>query len=141
MKKSMVAAAGSVVAASACMALFGAGVAAADDYAGQTYADASSAASDAGLTVVVAGRVGDKLAQDDCIVTRSQTAPFADADDGTHVDGQVQFYLNCNGGYATATTPGDSLGSQTGREAKAAADEQAQQEEEQALEEVSTPDE
>src|SRR3954447_20525108 len=107
----MVAAAGSVVAASACMALFGSGVAAADDYAGQTYADASAAASDAGQTVVVAARGGDKLSQDDCLVTRSQTAPFADADDGSHVDGQVQLYLNCNAGYATATTPGSSMGS------------------------------
>ena len=61
MKKSIVLSAGSAVAASALMALFGTGVAAADDYAGQTYADASSAASDAGQTVVVAGRVGDKL--------------------------------------------------------------------------------
>ena len=74
------------------MALFGTGVAAADDYAGQTYADASSAASDAGLTVVVAGRVGDKLSQDECLVTRSQTAPFASANDGAHYDSQVQFY-------------------------------------------------
>ncbi len=70
MKKSIVLSAGSAVAASALMALFGTGVAAADDYAGQTYADASSAASDAGLTVVVAGRVGDKVAQDECLVTR-----------------------------------------------------------------------
>ena len=140
MKKSMVAAAGSVLAASACMALFGTGVAAADDYAGQTYADASSAASDAGLTVVVAGRVGDKLSQDECLVTRSQTAPFADADDGAHYDSQVQFYLNCNGGYASATNPGASLGSPEGREAKAAADEAAAAEEA-PLEEVSTPNE
>jgi hypothetical protein len=49
----------------------------------------------------------------------------ASANDGVHVDSQVQFYLNCNGGYATATTPGDSLGWQTGRGAKAAADEAA----------------
>lgn len=140
MKKSIVLSAGSVVAASALTALFGSGVAAADDYAGQTYADASSAASDAGQTVVVAGRVGDKLEQDECLVTRSQTAPFADADDGAHYDSQVQFYLNCNGGYATATNPGASLASPAGREAKAAADEAAA-EEEAALEEVSTPDE
>jgi hypothetical protein len=137
-KKSIVLSAGSVAAASALMALFGTGVAAADDYAGQTYADASSAASDAGQTVVVAGRVGDKLQQDDCLVTRSQIAPFASANDGAHYDGQVQFYLNCNGGYATATNPGSSLGSPEGREAKAAADEAAA-EEEQSLEEVSTP--
>jgi hypothetical protein len=137
-KKSLVLSAGSAVAASALMALFGTGVAAADDYAGQTFADASSAASDAGQTVVVASRVGDKLSQDECLVTRSQTAPFADADDGAHYDSQVQFYLNCNGGYATANNPGASLASPEGREAKAAADEAAA-EEEQSLEAVSTP--
>ena len=140
MKKSIVLSAGTAVAASALMALFGTGVAVADDYAGQTYSDASSAASDAGLSVVVASRVGDKLSQDECLVTRSQTAPFADADDGAHVDGQVQFYLNCNGGYATATNPGASLASPEGREAKAAADEAAAQEEAE-LAAVSTPDE
>lgn len=140
MKKSIVLSAGSVVAASAMMALFGTGVAAADDYAGQTYADASAAASDAGASVVVAARVGDKLSQDECLVTRSQTAPFADADDGAHYSDQVQFYLNCNGGYATATNPGASVASPAGREAKAAADEAAA-EEEASLEEVSTPDE
>jgi hypothetical protein len=139
-KKSIVLSAGSVVAASACMGLFGIGVATADDYAGQTYSDASSAASDAGDSVVVAARVGDKLSQDECLVTRSQTAPFASANDGAHVSGQVQFYLNCNGGYATANNPGDSVASPAGREAKAAADEAAA-EEEQSLEEVSTPNE
>jgi hypothetical protein len=138
--KSIVLSAGTAVAASAMMALFGTGVAAADDYAGQTYADASSAASDAGLSVVVASRTGDKLEQDDCLVTRSQTAPFASANDGAHVDGQIQFYLNCNGGYATATNPGASLASPEGREAKAAADEAAAQEEAE-LAAVSTPDE
>jgi hypothetical protein len=137
-KKHIVLGAGAAVAASACMALFGSGVAAADDYAGQTYADASAAASEAGQTVVVAARVGDKLSQDECLVTRSQTAPFASANDGAHVDGQVQFYLNCNGGYATATSPGNSMGSSEGRAAKAAADEAAAQEEA-PLEEVSTP--
>jgi hypothetical protein len=135
-KKSIVLSAGSAVAASAFMALFGTGVAAADDYAGQTFADASSAASDNGMSVVVAARVGDKLPQDECLVTRSQTAPFSDADDGAHYDSQVQFYLNCNGGYATATNPGNSILSPAGREAKAAADEAAA-EEEQSLEEAS----
>jgi hypothetical protein len=127
-KKSMVRAAGSAVAASALMALFGAGVAAADNYAGQTYADASSAANNAGLSTVVASRFGDKLSPEDCLVTRSQTAPFADADDGSHVSGQVQFYLNCNGGYATATNPGASVASPEGRAAKAAAEQAAAEE-------------
>ena len=119
------------IGALAVSALLGGGVASADDYAGQTYSDASSAASDAGQTVVVAARTGDKLAQDDCIVERSQTAPFASANDGIHVDSTVQFYLNCNGGYATAAQPGTSLGTQEGREAKAAADEAAAEQNEQ----------
>ena len=138
MKKSIVLSVGSVVAASAFVALFGTGVAAADDYAGQTYADASKAAGDAGQTVVVAGRAGDTLALDQCLVTRSQTAPFADADDGKHYDAQVQLYLNCSGEYATATNPGASVASPSGREAKAAADEAAAQKKA-ALEAVSTP--
>jgi hypothetical protein len=122
--------------------VFGTGVASADDYAGKSYSDASSAAGDAGLTVVVAARVGDKVSQDDCVVTRSQTAPFASANDGAHVASTVQFYLNCNGGYATAGKPGPSLGSPEGRSAKAAADEaaaQAESEQEAALAAVSTP--
>jgi hypothetical protein len=126
-KKSIVLSAGPAVAVSALMALFGTGVAAADDYAGKTYADASSAASGAGQSVVVAGRVGDKLSQDDCVVSRSQSAPFASANDGAHVDRQVQFYLNCNGRYASATTPGNSLASPEGRDARAAADQAAAQ--------------
>jgi hypothetical protein len=123
-KKLIVVGAGAI-GALAVSTLLGGGIAAADDYAGQTYADASSAASDAGKTVVVAGRVGDKLAQDDCLVDRSQTAPFASANDGIHVSDTVQVYLNCNGTYATAKTPGLSLGSQSGREAKAADDQKA----------------
>jgi hypothetical protein len=130
------------IGALALSTVFGTGVAAADDYAGQKYSDASSAASDAGQTVVVAARVGDKVSQDDCVVTRSQTAPFASANDGAHVASTVQFYLNCNGGYATAGMPGPSLGSPEGRSAKAAADEaaaQAASEQEAALAAVSTP--
>jgi hypothetical protein len=130
------------IGALALSTVFGTGVASADDYAGQKYSDASSAASDAGQTVVVAARVGDKVSQDDCVVTRSQTAPFASANDGAHVASTVQFYLNCNGGYATAGMPGPSLGSPEGRSAKAAADEaaaQAASEEEAALAAVSTP--
>jgi hypothetical protein len=131
------------IGALALSAALGTGVASADDYAGQTYSDASSAASDAGQTVVVAARVGDKVDQDDCLVTRSQTAPFASANDGIHVSDTVQFYLNCNGGVASATSPGNSLASEAGRAAKAAEEEaaaEAAQEEEAALAEVSTPD-
>ena len=73
MKKHIVLGAGSAVAASACMALFGTGIASADDYAGMTYAEAQEEAGD--TTLVVAGRVGDKLDQDDCIASRSGAVP------------------------------------------------------------------
>ena len=86
--------------------------------------------------------MGDKLDQDDCIVTRSQTAPFMRDIDGEfgHADGEVLVSLNCNGGHATATNPGASVASPAGRESKAAADEAAAAEQEE-LEAVSTPDE
>ncbi len=58
------------------MALFGTGVAAADDYAGETYSDASSALSGASEKGVIAGVVGDSVSQGDCVVTRSQKAPW-----------------------------------------------------------------
>lgn len=135
-KKLMVIGVGAVGAAAVSMALFGGGVAAADDYADQTYADASAAASVAGQTVIVASRAGARLAQDDCIVTNSQVAPFLHG--RTHVTDTVLFNLNCNGGYATATNPGASLGSPGGREAKAAVDEAAAAEE-QRLAEASNP--
>lgn len=127
MKKLILVGSGAI-GALALSTLLGGGVAAADDYAGQTYSDASSAASDAGATVVVASRVGDKVEEGDCMVVRSQNAPFASANDGIHVSDTVQFYLNCNGGYATATTPGPSLASPEGASAKAAADEKAAEE-------------
>ena len=126
MKKLIVVGSGAI-GALALSTLLGGGIAAADDYAGLTYSDASSAASDSGATVVVAARVGDKLDEGDCLVARSQTAPFASAHDGIHVEDTVQFYLNCNGEYATATTPGNSLASEAGRAAKSAADEEEAQ--------------
>lgn len=122
MKKLIVVGSGAI-GALAVLALLGGGVAAADEYAGETYADASAAASDAGEDVTVASRVGDKLGEDDCLVIRSQSAPFTSAVDGSSVGG-LQFYLNCNGGVATATTAGNSLGSEAGRAAQSAADEE-----------------
>ena len=49
------------------MALAGAGVATADTYAGQTYADASSALSGASLKGVIATRVGGALPDGQCV--------------------------------------------------------------------------
>lgn len=104
------------------------GVAAADDYAGQTYADASKAIGDAGEKAVVAARSGDVLAQDDCTVTASEKAPWIKGDDFAPVSDTVLVYLNCNAGVATATTPGNSAASPEGRAAIKAAKEKADKE-------------
>ena len=125
MKRLIALGVGAVGATAVSMAMFGTGVAAADDYAGQTYADASSAASDAGQTVVIASRVGDMLAQDDCIVTSSQPAPFIHGDDFAHVTDTVEFNLNCEGAYATAASPGASVASPEGRAAKSTVEDAA----------------
>ncbi|MCV7230627.1 hypothetical protein [Mycolicibacterium komossense] len=124
MKKLVVLGASAVGAAGASIALFGTGIASADSYAGQSYSDASSAAGNAGQTVEIASRVGT-LPDDQCTVSRSQTAPFLQSDFVTHTSGTVQFYLNCTGAYATATQAGASLASPEGRAAKSAADEAA----------------
>jgi beta-lactam-binding protein with PASTA domain len=123
-KKLIVLGAGAIGATAVSLAL-GSGVAAADDYAGMSYSDASSAAGDAGQTVVIATRVGGGT-DDDCVVTRSQTAPFIEGTDFvTHVSNTVQFYLNCNGKLASAGKPGNSLASPEGREEKAAEEQAA----------------
>ncbi|MGV9797230.1 hypothetical protein ACWDTP_04120 [Mycobacterium sp. NPDC003449] len=90
------------------------GVASADDYAGQTYGDAQSALSDAGMKGVVASRSGDSLSDDDCVVTSSEKAPWLKGDDFAPVSDTV-LNLNCNAGVATATKPGNSAASPEGR--------------------------
>jgi hypothetical protein len=129
-----------VVAIAASAALFGAGVAAAaPDVVGDTYADAEEAISDDGDSAVVAARVGDKLDQDDCIVTNAWDASFLRIDESS--SGEVMLALNCNGAYATATNPGTSVQHPLGREAKTQAEEEAAEQEEQELAEAATPDE
>ncbi len=133
---------GAAATAAAAMALFGTATAAAADYVGQTYADASEAMSDDGVDPVVATRTGDKLEQDDCVVTAAWTAPFVrdGGDEFVHSEDELLVSLNCAGGHATATNPGASLASPLGRESKEAADEAAAAEQEE-LEAASTPDE
>jgi len=103
------------------MAFLGTGVAAADDYAGQTYGDASSAISDAGKKAVIASRAGDTLSDDKCVVTHSQSAPWIKGDSFSPVTDTVLLYLNCNATVATAKDPGNSAGSPEGRAAIQAA--------------------
>jgi hypothetical protein len=125
MKKFGVYATAAVGTAAVAMAFFGSGVAAADDYSGQTYGDASKAISDAGKKAVIASRAGDTLSDDKCIVTHSQSAPWIKGDDFAPVTDTVLVYLNCNATVATAKDPGNSAGSPEGRAAIAAAKKQA----------------
>lgn len=112
--------------AAVSMAFFGSGIAAADDYSGQTYGDASKAISDAGKKAVVASRTGDTLADDECIVSHSQSAAWIKGDDFAPVTDTVLVYLNCNATIATNKDPGNSAGSPEGRAAIAAAKKQAE---------------
>jgi len=99
------------------MAFLGTGVAAADDYAGQTYADASEAISNAGKKAVISSRAGDGLSDDDCVVTSSEAAPWLKGDDFAPVTDTVLVNLNCNATVASATKAGNSAASPAGREA------------------------
>jgi hypothetical protein len=116
-----------IVGSAVPVAMLGTGVAAADDYAGQSYADASSAISDAGQKAVIATRAGDSLPDDKCVVTHSEQAPWIKGDDFSPVTDTVLLFLNCNAGVASATTPGNSAASPEGRAAIQAAKEQAEQ--------------
>jgi hypothetical protein len=107
-------------AAAGLTAALGTGVAAADDYAGKTYADAQSALSSANMKGVVASRVGSAVAQDKCIVTRSEKAPWKKGNNFAAVSDTVLLFLNCNAPVASATTPGNSAASPEGRAAAAA---------------------
>ena len=113
---------GSAVGATAVsMVMFATGIAAADDYAGKTYADASSALSGASLKGVIAGRAGDTLPTDQCMVTHSEKAPWIKGNNFNAVTDTVLLYLNCNATVASATSPGNSAASPEGRAAIAAA--------------------
>jgi len=131
-----------VTSAAAALAMAGAGTAAAE-YVGETYGDASEAMTEAGVEPKVATRVGDILGQEDCIVTAAWGSPFMRDAGGefAHAEGEMLVALNCAGPFATASKPGASVASPLGRSLKAAAEEDAADAEEDALEEVSTPDE
>jgi hypothetical protein len=116
-KKLGVYATAAVGATAVSMVFIGSGIAAADDYSGQTYGDASKAISDAGKKAVIASRAGDTLSDDDCIVTHSQSAPWIKGDDFSAVTDTVLVYLNCNATVATAKDPGNSAASPEGRAA------------------------
>ena len=115
MNRIMIVGAGALSTAAVALMTFGTGTAAAiNEYAGQTYADATQAISDAGQSAVIATRVGSFLPTDECMVTGSRSANFLDSS-GINGGGRVLLYLNCNDTYAKAGIPGNSLGSPEGR--------------------------
>jgi hypothetical protein len=117
-KKYLTVGIGAVGAATASFAVLGSGIASAtNEYAGQTYADAAQAISDAGESATIATRVGSFLPTDECIVTGSRSADFLDSS-GVNAGGRVLLYLNCNSTFATAGVPGNSIGSPEGRAAR-----------------------
>ena len=122
MRKFGVYATTAVGATAVSMAFFGAGIASADDYAGQTYSDAKQAISNAGKKAVIASRAGDTLTDDKCIVTHSQAAPWLKGTQFKPDTKTVLVNLNCNATVASAKDPGNSASSPEGRAAiKAAA--------------------
>lgn len=123
--------AGAVSAAVAASAVFGTGVAAAfPDVTGGLFKDAKKTLSEAGYTVVVSGRVGDRTDEDDCVVAHAQAGNALDGLGGSR--GQMAMvYLNCYANVASEGGPGYSAGSKQGR---AALDAQEEAENEQASE-------
>jgi hypothetical protein len=130
---------GATASAAAAMALFGTATAGAQDYVGDTYEDASEAMDEDGLEPIIATKVGDKLEEDECIVTSAWEPPFLrGVGDGFEPsEDEMLVSLNCAGPFATATNPGASVANPLGREAK----KQAEEEEEEELAEAATPDE
>jgi hypothetical protein len=113
-KKLMVVAA----AVGAATAMFGVGVASAGpDVAGLKYSDAKTQIQQAGLTAQVSARVGDRLTEDDCIVTNATRSAKPDPGFGSGGDSIMLIALDCNGVVASATNPGYSAASPEGREA------------------------
>jgi hypothetical protein len=115
MKKLITLAVGAVGVTAVSIVMFATGVAAADDYAGQTYADATKALSDANLKGVIASRFGDTLPNDQCVVTHSEKASWIKGGNFAAVTDTVLLHLNCNATVASATTPGNSAASPEGR--------------------------
>jgi beta-lactam-binding protein with PASTA domain len=124
----MVIGAGAVGAAGVAMAFVGQGVARADalsDVTGKYYGQAKSVLSQAGLTPIVATRVGDAATDDSCVIDRIQPANFSNGTGGA-ASKTVYVYLNCYANVASLS-PGYSRQSQLGAAAYNAEQQQAQQ--------------
>jgi hypothetical protein len=119
--------AGIIGAAVALTAGFGTGLAvASNEYVGQTYNDAANAIASSGQTPVIASRFGTFLPTGACIVSSSSTSSSLDFS-GVRQSGKVNLHLNCNNAFAYGIVgiPGNSVGSEAGRTARAAAEQAA----------------
>src|ERR1700675_1742188 len=111
------------------MAFVGQGVAQADamsEVTGKYYGQAKSVLSQAGLTPIVATRVGDVATDDSCVIDRIQPANFTNVTGGAPSK-TVSGYLNCYANVASPLQPGYSRQSQLGTAAYNAEQQQAQQ--------------
>jgi hypothetical protein len=127
-RKLIVIGAGAVGAAGVAMAFVGQGVARADamsDVTGKYYGQAKAVLSQAGLTPVVATRVGDAATDDNCVIDRIQPANFTNGTGGA-ASKTVNVFLNCYANVA-GLQPGYSRQSQLGAAAYNAEQQQAQQ--------------
>jgi hypothetical protein len=128
-RKLIVIGASAVGAAGVAMAFAGQGVASADalsEVTGKYYGQAKSVLSQAGLTPVVATRVGDVATDDKCVIDRIQPANFTNGT-GTAASKTVYVYLNCYANVASSVQPGYSRQSQLGAAAYAAEQQSAGQ--------------
>lgn len=115
--------AGIIGAAVALTAAFGTGLAvASNEYVGQTYNDAANAIASNGQTPVIASRFGTFLPTGSCIVSSSSTSSSLDFSGAR--SGKVNLHLNCNYLFALPNIPGNSVGGETGRTARSAAEQQ-----------------
>jgi hypothetical protein len=134
-RKLIVIGAGAVGAAGVAMAFIGQGVARADDplseVTGKYYGQAKAVLAKAGLSPIVATRVGDLTNDNQCVIDRIQPANFTNGT-GTAASKTVYVYLNCYANVASANQPGYSRQSQLGSEAYNAAQQMAQQQQQQA---------
>ena len=121
--------AGIIGAAVALTGAFGTGLAvASNEYVGQTYNDAANAIASNGQTPVIASRFGSWLPTGACIVSSSSTSSSLDFSGAR--SGKVNLHLNCNNAFAYGIVgiPGNSVGSEAGRTARAAAEQAAAEE-------------
>ncbi|WP_233211126.1 hypothetical protein [Mycobacterium sp. shizuoka-1] len=103
------------------------GIASADnEYVGQTYADATQAITQAGMTETIATVVGGQLPTSQCRVTGSRMASFLDSS-GNNPGGRIMLDLNCNADFAPAGPVAPPQGEQTAQDQQAQQQAQEQQ--------------